>query len=125
MLIVEDENIIALDIKNTLMSFGYDVVAITGSGEQSIQLAEKFHPDLVLMDIRLRGKLSGIQAAKRIQTSKRIDVLYLTACSEKESFLGTRRKDIDNFIQKPFSEHELKHKLETLMTHIKKYPRTN
>ena len=66
-LIVEDESIVALDLKHRLMELGYVVTAVTNSGEKAIQQAAETRPDLVLMDIRLNGKMDGIEAAEAIR----------------------------------------------------------
>ena len=66
-LIAEDEILVARDTENMLLNFGYDVVGIAGTGEDALALAEKLAPDLILMDIRLKGNIGGIEAADRIR----------------------------------------------------------
>jgi PAS domain S-box-containing protein len=81
-LIVEDEIIVAEDIKDVLEEKGYIVVAIASSGEEAITQAAEKKPHLVLMDIRLRGKIDGVQAAEQIWNTHKIPILYLTANSD-------------------------------------------
>ncbi|HEY9708708.1 MAG TPA: response regulator, partial [Oculatellaceae cyanobacterium] len=82
LLLVEDEEIVAFDLEGTLKALGYEVSAIVGSGEEAIASAAKIHPDLVLMDIMLKGKTNGIQAAKEIKNLFNIPVVYLTAYAD-------------------------------------------
>ena len=70
LLVVEDQSIIALDLKNRLTGLGYEVVAIVGYGEAALQQAGETRPDLVLMDIRLKGEMDGIQAAEAVALSR-------------------------------------------------------
>ncbi len=65
-LIVEDEGIVAADLESTLQKLGYTVVGTAATGEQAVEKAEKTAPDLVLMDIRLKGEMDGIDAAEQI-----------------------------------------------------------
>ncbi|MCK4337132.1 MAG: response regulator [Candidatus Aminicenantes bacterium] len=124
-LIVEDENIIALDIQNTIEDFGWKVCAITSKGEESIRMAEKFRPDLVLMDIRLKGKMNGTAAAKIISDTLNIPIIYLTAYRDKEKKVQMIQNSLSGYIQKPFSQNELHSKMKEILSQIKKYPKTN
>jgi CheY-like chemotaxis protein len=81
-MIVEDEGIIAMDIRNQLEGFGYDVVATAFSGGQAITLATDHKPDLVMMNIVLKGSMDGISAAKSITETLHIPVIFLTAYSD-------------------------------------------
>ncbi|HEY9668560.1 MAG TPA: response regulator, partial [Coleofasciculaceae cyanobacterium] len=82
-LVVEDENIIALNLKENLESLGYIVVAIVVSGEKAIEKATQLRPDLVLMDIRLKGSIDGIEAAGQIWEHLSIPVIYVTGHSDR------------------------------------------
>ncbi|MDH5743112.1 MAG: response regulator, partial [Candidatus Aminicenantes bacterium] len=82
-LIVEDENIIALDIRSMLEDLGYMVSDIVSSGEDSIKKASKTRPDLILMDIKLKGSLDGVSAGEEIFKQFRIPIVYLTAYSDQ------------------------------------------
>jgi PAS domain S-box-containing protein len=106
-LIVEDESIVALNIKNRLESLGYAILAITSSGESAIQIAQENHPDLVLMDIKLRGVIDGIEAATQIWTRFKIPVVYLTAYSDEETIERAKITEPYGYILKPFEARDL------------------
>ena len=82
-LVVEDERITAEDIKSGLENAGYKVPALVSTGEDAIDKAGKLRPDLVLMDIKLKGKMDGIEAAGQIKLRYNIPVIYLTAYSDE------------------------------------------
>ncbi len=107
-LIVEDENIVALDLKNRLQGIGYDVVGVAPSGEQAIQVAFDTRPDLLLMDIRLKGEMDGIEAAKVIVEQLQVPVVYLTAYADSQTFERAKLTEPYGYILKPFDELELK-----------------
>src|SRR6187455_2024264 len=86
-LIVEDQRLIAADIENTLKKLGYVVVGSVSSGEDAIGKSAELRPELVLMDVRLRGEMDGIQAAKVIRDRFRLPVVYLTAHADEETIL--------------------------------------
>lgn len=109
-LIVEDENIIALDIRSMLEDMGYMVSAIVSSGEESIQKASKMKPDLVLMDIKLKGSIDGVSAGEEIYKQFRIPIVYLTAYSDLATINRINNGKNGNpstVINKPFDEGEL------------------
>ncbi|MGC1396578.1 MAG: ATP-binding protein [Coleofasciculaceae cyanobacterium] len=106
-LIVEDESIVALNIKNRLEALGYVVVATTSSGESAIQIAQENHPDLVLMDIKLRGVIDGIEAATQIWNRFHIPVVYLTAYSDEETVERAKVTEPYGYILKPFEARDL------------------
>src|ERR1051325_716721 len=81
-LVVEDENIVAKDIQQSLKKLGYDVVGVSATGEDAIEKAEQAKPSLVLMDIMLKGEMSGIEAADYIRQKLNIPVIYLTAYAD-------------------------------------------
>jgi two-component system cell cycle sensor histidine kinase/response regulator CckA len=84
-LIVEDERIVAGDIRSRLRRLGYTVVDMVSTGEEAVQRADALHPDLVLMDIRLEGPMDGIQAADAIRSRLDIPVIYLSAFADKQT----------------------------------------
>lgn len=110
-LIVEDETIEALDIKNMLESFGYDVPSIELNGEEAVLTAEKIHPDLVLMDIILKGNVDGINAAKQIKDLN-IPVIFLTAHSDNEAVERAKKTEPYGYIVKPYDPVDLKNTVE-------------
>ncbi len=106
-LIVEDEGIVALDIRNTLVKLGYAVCAQATSGEAAIQKAGQTSPDLVLMDIRLRGEMDGLQAAEQIRSRFDIPVVYLTAHADEATVQRAKITQPFGYLLKPFEEGEL------------------
>ena len=106
-LVVEDEGIVAADIQSTLKSLGYDVPAIAFSGEEAIKKVEEIQPDLVLMDIVLRGDMDGIQAAEEIHNRFNIPVVYLTAYADDKILQRAKITEPFGYILKPFEEREL------------------
>lgn len=106
-LIVEDEGIIAKDIQSTLNRSGYSVVGIASSGEEAIKKAMEIHPDLVLMDIVLKGAMDGVEAAEHIRDHFDIPVVYLTAYSDDTTLQRAKITEPFGYILKPFQEKEL------------------
>lgn len=106
-LVVEDEQIVALDIKNRLERLGYSVPAVAAGGKESIRKTSETHPDLVLMDIRLKGELDGIQAAEEIHSRFDIPVVYLTAYADDETLGRAKSGEPFGYLLKPFEEREL------------------
>lgn len=106
-LIVEDESIVALNIKNRLEGLGYAVVATISSGESAIEAAAKNRPDLVLMDIKLKGKIDGIEAAGQIRSRFQIPVVYLTAYTDNETLNRAKLTEPYGYILKPFESRDL------------------
>ncbi len=106
-LIVEDENIVALDITSRAESLGYMVAAVVRSGERAIEKVDEAHPDLVLMDIRLQGALGGIQAAEHIRARYDLPVIYVTAYADEETLRRAKVTEPYGYILKPFEAREL------------------
>ena len=106
-MVVEDEWIIANDIKNCLVDLGYMVTSIAATGEEAIKQAGADQPDLILMDIMLKGEMNGIEAAKEIRKQYDIPVIYLTAYDNQ--YLVEQAKQTDNYgyLLKPFKDKEL------------------
>jgi len=110
-LIVEDETIEALDIKNMLESFGYDVPSIVLMGEEVVETVLKIRPDLILMDIILKGKMDGINAAKQIKELN-IPVIFLTAHSDNEAVERAKQTEPYGYLIKPYDPVDLKNTVE-------------
>ena len=106
-LIVEDENIVAMDLGKRLKRLGYEVPATASSGEQAIQSAGEHRPDLVLMDIVLKGEMDGIQAAEEIHARYDIPVVFLTAYADDKTLQRAKLTGPLGYIVKPFKEGEL------------------
>jgi len=107
-LIVEDEGVVAVKLKNTLAQLGYEVLEAVPTGEEAIQQAEQTNPDLVLIDIYLAGELNGIEAAAQIRSRFNIPVVYLTAYSSDEVVEQAKVTKPYGFLTKPVNEKELK-----------------
>ncbi len=110
-LVVEDEVLTALDLQACLERAGYRVVDLAFSGEDAVRRAAELKPDLVLMDITLKGDLGGIEAARLIQGNGGVSVIFLTAHTDQETLARARELAPRAFITKPFMERELLDKL--------------
>lgn len=106
-MVVEDERIVAFNLKQRLMKMGYDVPAVVASGEQALTCLGKDSPDIVLMDINIDGDIDGIQTAERIGEMSPVPVVYLTAHSEETTLARARSTRPYGYLIKPFSEREL------------------
>jgi len=123
-LVVEDERIIACDIKYCLESSGYTVLAVIAYGEKAITQVEELQPDLVLMDVMLKGEMNGVQAAEIIINQFNIPVVFLTAHSDESTLIKAKATQPFGYVFKPFEETQLittieialsKHQKETVM----------
>lgn len=106
-LIVEDEIIVAYDIKSCLEKSGYTVDAIAIYGEQAIEKTAQWQPDLVLMDVMLKGEMTGIEAAEKIINCFKIPVVYLTAYSDESTLRKAKTTQPFGYVLKPFEETQL------------------
>jgi diguanylate cyclase (GGDEF)-like protein/PAS domain S-box-containing protein len=106
-LIVEDESIIAMDIQNRLEKNGYQIAGRADRGVDAIMKAETLHPDLILMDIGLKGAMDGIEAASQIRVKFDIPVVFLTAFANQTTVERARLAEPFGYILKPFEEREL------------------
>ncbi|MGR9088787.1 MAG: PAS domain S-box protein, partial [Gammaproteobacteria bacterium] len=114
-MIVEDEGIIAMDIRSQLEGFGYEVVATAFSGGQAITLATQHRPDLVLMDIVLKGDMDGISAAQTIAESMYIPIIFLTAYSDPSTLRRAKVTGAYGYLVKPFRPDELHASIEVAL----------
>jgi PAS domain S-box-containing protein len=106
-LIVEDENIVAMDIKKSLESMGYHVCAMASSGEEAVQKAGETKPDLALMDIVLKGAMDGVEAAEQIGARFKVPIVYLTAYDDDAILQRAKITAPYAYITKPFNDREL------------------
>jgi CheY-like chemotaxis protein len=111
-LVVEDESIVAMGIKYKLESLGHTVVEIVSSGENAIKAANKHKPDVILMDIVLKGDMDGIDAAQIIHDTIDIPIIYLTAYADEEMLTRARVTEPYGYIIKPFKSSELNANIE-------------
>ena len=107
-LVVEDEAIVARDIRLQLAELGYEAVGQARHGEQALQLAERLQPDLVLMDVQLAGPMDGITAAELIRRRLGLPVVFLTAFTGDDTLDRAKLTDPFGYIVKPFTERELR-----------------
>ncbi len=106
-LIVEDEGIVILHIRKALENLGYVVAGLANHGDDAVVKATEIRPDLVLMDIVLKGAVDGIDAAGKIQASLNIPVIYLTAHADKNTLQRAKVTGPFGYIVKPFRERDL------------------
>lgn len=106
-LIVEDEQLVADDLRETLEELGYKVPALVASGEEAILIADNLRPDLVLMDISLDGNIDGIEASFEIQSRFNLPVVYLTANADRATLQRAKASHPFGYILKPFDERIL------------------
>ncbi len=105
-LIVEDESIIALDLQYGLNDLGYEIIGVVDNGQDAIDMAAEHLPDVVLMDIKLKGNISGIEASEVI-SELGIAVVYLTANNDTETFNKSNIKGSYGFVSKPYEINKL------------------
>lgn len=105
-IVVEDEAIVAMEIRDRLERLGWEVCGVVSSGEEAIELAGRCRPILILMDITLRGKLSGIEAAIRIYNTLGIPSLFLTASVDERILHSLESAPHFKILSKPFDEKE-------------------
>ena len=103
-LIVEDEAVVAMDLEDRLASLGYQLVDQAVSAEEAVRLTQEHRPDLVLMDIRLRGDMDGIAAAQAIHRRFQIPVIFLTAYSDDETLARAKLAEPFGYLLKPFND---------------------
>lgn len=106
-LIVEDEILIASDLRNTLNSYGYSVISEVASGEDAVLLARRESPDLIVMDIKLSGPLDGIETAESIQASQKIPIVFLTSYADEKYLERAKFIFPYCFLIKPFTATQL------------------
>lgn len=106
-LVVEDESIVSKDIQQSLKKLGYNISGAASTGEKAILLANETKPDLVLMDIMLKGDMSGIETAEKIKETLNIPVIYLTAYADENTLSRAKVTEPYGYIIKPFKEIDL------------------
>ena len=106
-MIVEDESIVAMGIKHKLEDLGYRIVGIEATGEGAVDTALKAEPDLILMDIVLKGDMDGIEAAQMIHGHLDTPIIYITAYSDEEVLRRARITEPYGYILKPFKKSEV------------------
>ncbi len=105
--IVEDESIVAKDIQNSLSKLGYNVVGIANNGNDAIEKITELMPDLVLMDIMIKGDLTGIDVSEKIKEKINVPVIFLTAYADEGTLAKAKITEPYGYILKPFKEIDL------------------
>jgi DNA-binding response OmpR family regulator len=115
-MVVEDDYIIALDIKKSVINFGYTVPIVVHSGEEAIEATGKFKPDLILMDIMLNGDLSGLEAGQLIWENFRVPIIYITSYFDDSTLKNEIQPSFNyDYLIKPFNIIDLKLKIENFL----------
>lgn len=107
-LIVEDEAVTALDLKKSLTNQGFEVISIEDTGKDAIQKTVELKPDLLLMDIVLKGEMDGIEAAREIHVHHDVPIIFLTAYSDEKTVERVKLVKPSGFVTKPVNGYELK-----------------
>ncbi len=107
-LVAEDEAIIALDLKQSLEQWGFNVEATFRTGEELLEFAQADDPEILIMDIFLQGEMDGIEAAKEVLKQNKIPVIFMTGETTLEKAVGLQIGGNNAFLKKPFSKEELK-----------------
>jgi DNA-binding LytR/AlgR family response regulator len=118
-LVVEDESIVSKDIQNSLKKIGYNVIGSCNNAQEAIDIATELHPDVVLMDIMLKGNLTGIAAAEQIKLLN-IPVIFLTAYADEATLAKAKITEPYGYILKPFKEKDLNISIEMAIHRHKK-----
>lgn len=111
-LVVEDEVIVSADLQDQLVNLGYQIAGAAVSGEEAIEKARSLSPDLVLMDIMLKGQMDGIEAAAHIRDELRLPVIFLTANSNDSVLERAKISEPFGYLLKPFDQRSLKSNIE-------------
>ncbi len=114
-LIVEDERIVAMDLQQTLAELGYDAYAIASSADEAILCASQRCPDVVLMDIRIKGRRDGIQTAEILRQRFGVPVVYLTAHADDATIDRAKKTEPHGYLLKPVKEAELRSAIEVCL----------
>ncbi|MFV9550508.1 LytR/AlgR family response regulator transcription factor [Algibacter sp. PT7-4] len=124
-LIVEDEMIIAANISLQLTTLGYEVTGLVTRGEEALMHIEQHQPDILLLDINLKGNIDGIETAKIMQKTFNIPIIYLTANADEAHFNRAKVTNPYAFISKPFKKLDLERAIELTVNRIKTEKQTN
>jgi DNA-binding LytR/AlgR family response regulator len=111
-LVIEDESIVSKDIQNSLKKLGYLIAGSASNGEKAIELALSEQPDVILMDIMLKGDMTGIEAAEAIKKQYDVPIIYLTAYADSATLSRAKITEPYGYILKPFKEVDLQTSIE-------------
>jgi CheY-like chemotaxis protein len=116
-LIVEDEQIIALDLAQMLEELGYGVAGTASRGEDAVALVQSLQPDLILMDIHLAGEIDGVTAARQVRATSDVPVVFVTAFDDAKTVGRAKFTEPYGYLIKPFSQRELRVVIEMALYH--------
>jgi two-component system, LytTR family, response regulator LytT len=119
-LVIEDESIVSKDIQHSLKRLGYSIAGAAATGEKALELAEEEKPDIVLMDIMLKGEMNGIEAAEIVRREHNIPVIFLTAYADEATLAKAKITEPYGYIIKPFKEIDLHTSIEMALYKHKK-----
>ncbi|MFB6347426.1 MAG: response regulator [bacterium] len=111
-LIVEDEQITAMEVQSMLEEMDYNVVGIEDTGKAALEVLEENSVDLVIMDIRLPGGMDGIETTRRINEEHDVPVIYFSAYSDDQTLEGARETEPAGFLIKPITKEDLRSSVE-------------
>jgi PAS domain S-box-containing protein len=114
-MVVEDETIVAMDLRRSLEGFGYSVSGMAISGSEALEIATESRPDIVLMDVQLDGQMDGIEAARRLRDLFDVPVVFLTAYSNESTLQRAKTARPFGFLLKPFQDRELRSAIEVAL----------
>ena len=114
-LIVEDEGILAITIKNELIKMGHEVVGIANNGNKAIEMADKMKPDIILMDIVLKGSMNGIKATGEIRKDNDCKIIYMTAHTDEITLDAAKKTTHAGLLFKPFEPFQMKQALDAAL----------
>jgi len=106
-LIVEDERLVAQHISQLLRNDGYEICAIASDGGTALKKISEFYPDLILLDIRIKGEIDGVEVAEQVKSLYAIPIVYLTAFSDAETLERAQKTNPQGYIIKPFRREQL------------------
>ncbi len=118
-LVVEDEGLTAMEIQRKLRNWGYEVPSFAFSRKEAVKKAEEIKPDLILMDIMLKGQGDGVDAAQEIKSIRDVPIIYITAYDDEKTRKRAEITHPNAYLIKPFEEKELHHKIEKALTEHK------
>lgn len=120
-LIVEDEMLIAAKISTLLTELGYEVVGILARAEDALLQAEENAPDMALLDIRLKGKMDGVELALALQKARELPIIFLTANADEATFNRAKAAKPYAFVSKPFKKTDLQRAIELTISRMAEY----
>jgi two-component system, response regulator PdtaR len=117
-LIVEDEGILAMNEQKLLVRLGYEVCGVADNGETAVEMARRLAPDLILMDIRIRGPVDGVQTAERIRHFSDAPILFTTAFSDEDTLSRSGKTAFASHLFKPFQIRDLQAAIESCRPNV-------